>query len=159
MGEYTELIWLLCPLSGILSIIGGWKKKSVRRIGIPCLVTITALVFCGWSWYLPLLWVSIFAFTTLPFTLIGDSIPENWINWLWVVVYSALMPLTGIFSALAYGNLTLFLWACLVAYIVILPCFILSNVKATARLFTWKFVEGLTYMMMVYPICQVLTNS
>ena len=154
-----EIIWFIAPLCGLLSQIGGTWKKQFRRIGIPSLVTLTALLFCGWSWWLVALWVSMFSFTTLPFTLIGDSIHNNWFNWAWIAIYSLLMVASGIFSALAYGNLPLFLWSCLVAYIVIVPCFVLSNVKATARLFPWKYVEGITYMMMVYPICQVLSNS
>lgn len=83
-----DLNWRLAPLVSFLNAFGGWAFKLVRRLGIPVSVTIFAYLYSKDrkrdSIFFPIIFLSSFAAFTLPLTLVGDSIPGHWINWLWV---------------------------------------------------------------------------
>jgi hypothetical protein len=138
-----ELVWLICPLVALLSQLGGTYNKSYRRWGVPSVITLAALLFLGFSWWLPVLFFSIFAVSTLPFTLVGDSLHECWINWVWIWIAGFLLGLPCIILG---GKL----WFCLVPCIVQGVLGTLSNVKATAKYVPWKFFEGAVWFSMAY---------
>jgi len=153
----NEVIWLTMPIVGILSQIGGTFLKQVRRIGIPTLMIVIALLFYGFNWLLIPTWLLIFGATTLPFTLKGDSIHEHWINWVWIPIWATLLTYSGILFSVIYGGITTFLFASILPVVVISTTCILSNVKVTAKYFPWKFCEAVTYMAAMYPSLLILT--
>ena len=146
-----EVVWLLCPLVGLLSQLGGTYNKSFRRIGVPLIITVANLLFLGFSWWLPLLLISIFAVATLPFTLIGDALDKSWVNYIWIWLAGYLLGLPSLLIS-RHG----WIYA-------LVPCITqgiigtLSNVKVTAKYFPWKFCEFIIWASMAY--CYALSIS
>lgn len=139
-----ELVWIICPVVAFLSQMGGTFNKLYRRLGVPAIITLTATLFLGWSWWWPVLFLCVFGVATLPVTLIGDGIPSSWVNWVWLWVLGYLM---GIPCLLIYKYGYLYALISMVSFAVPVS---LSNIKATAHWFPWKFVEGFTWFMMAY---------
>lgn len=131
-----ELCWLIVPVCGLFSQIGGTWEKAFRRYGIPILMAITWSVFVGWSWWLLLMMVIQWASFFLPITFKGDSIPNNgWFNWVW-------LPILGVLQSSSPNVMNHDIWG----VSVFLGClmglfFALSNIPKTAKYFPWKFVE------------------
>ena len=144
MGRHVqmnlELVWLICPIVGILSQLGGTFNKLYRRLGVPTVITLSALLFLGWSWWLPVLFLSIFGVTTLPFTLCN-----NWFQWVWIWIAGYLLGLPCVFIS-GWNGLIYALVPCLAQGI----CGSLSNIPVTAKYFTWKFCEYIIWAMMAY---------
>jgi hypothetical protein len=147
-----ELVWLICPLVALLSQLGGTYNKSYRRWGVPSVITIASLIFLGFSWWLPVLFFSIFVVSTLPFTLVGDSLHKCWINWVWIWIAGYLL---GLPSALISGEKGTLYALIPMAVQGILGT--LSNVKVTAKYVPWKFFEGAMWFSMAY--CYALSIS
>jgi hypothetical protein len=140
LGLDLVMAWLsilLVPGSGYLWRRGGKENKDWRRYGIPVLHTVALFIFEGFSIWWPVLAVLWhFAFRA-PFTLVGDDIRDDDINWFWIPVWALLITGPGLFVNL---NLwTLVAW--LTASAVIAACAILSNLKETRYIFTWDRCE------------------
>ena len=153
-----EWVWFALPIIMLLSQLGGTFKKQYRRIGIPSLITLVALIFSGWSWWLGLVWVGIFIATTLPFTLIGDSIHSSWINWVWVWVWQGIICLSASALILAYGNASLYLYGSIMPFIVGGIVATLSNIKSKANFFPWKLCEAINWGFGLIPALLVISN-
>ena len=139
-----ELVWLICPIVALLSQLGGTYNKSYRRWGVPSVITIAALSFLGFSWWLPVLFLSIFVASTLPFTLIGDGLKASWLNWVWIWVAGYLLGLPSLILD-RHGWLYAFVPSVVQGVIGTL-----SNLKATEKSFPWKFCEGIIWFSMAY---------
>ena len=133
----TEMIWLLVPICGFLSQLGGsdYAPKAVRRFGIPIFMGIAVWYFYGFTCnIIPMLLTQWGAFC-LPFTLIGDGVPGRWQNWAW-------LPLWGVLICCSPVWINSFVWPAVGVLGAILGLFgALSNIKATAKWFPWKFCE------------------
>lgn len=147
-----ELVWLILPLVGLASQLGGTYNKLYRRWGVPSIITIAALLFLGFSWWLPVLFISIFSVSTLPFTFIGDSLQQHWFNWIWIWIAGYLLGLPSVLLSGERG-----LYFALVPMAVQGICGTLSNVKATSKFFQWKFCEFIIWASMAY--CYALSIS
>jgi len=136
-----ELIWFLVPLCSFLWMLGGTWKKQFRRIGVPTAITLASFLFLGWSWWWLALWPAYFVVTILPFTLIGDDIHENPLNWAWIWVAGAILGIPAMVLGIVTHQVVLSV------ALVAVPCLVqgvfgtLSNVKATRNYFRWKSVE------------------
>lgn len=146
-----ELVWLMLPVVGFLSQIGGTYNKLFRRLGVPLIITMSSFLLFGFSWWLPALFLTIFGVACLPFTLIGDSLQASWVNWVWIWVSGYLLGLPSLFLSDS-GWLYAFV-PCVVQGI----CGTLSNIQATAKYFQWKFCEFIIWASMAY--CYALALS
>lgn len=144
MNLDREWVWILlnAPVT-LLWQLGGTVKKQFRRIGVPLVITLAAWLFLGWSWWWLALAAAYFGVTTLPFTLIGDGVPEHWFNWIWIWILGALYGAPAIIIGIVTAQIILSLWLLLVPMVAVGVWGTLSNVKATAKYFTWKFCEGI----------------
>jgi hypothetical protein len=150
-----ELVWFLLPLASMLWAAGGTWNKLFRRAGIPISVFLACLVFLGFSWWLPLITLPYFLVTILPFTLVDDSVPSHWVNWVWIWVWALLIGL----ASLGIGILTGFVGESLFSSLVMLIpalCCTLSNVRATAKYFPWKLCEATTGFFSVIPVATLI---
>lgn len=132
-----EMIWLLVPICGLLSQLGGsdYAPKAIRRFGIPLAMVVAILLFHGWTWWvLPMLLTQWGAYT-LPFTLVGDSVPGKAINWLW-------LPIWGILLCVSSLWITLLIWPGVLAVGLLVGLLgAASNLPWYSRWMQWKLVE------------------
>jgi hypothetical protein len=147
-----ELCWLVLPLVGLLSQIGGTWWKAARRYFIP-LVTVGLLqLFLGWDiLYVPLA-LHMYGAFTLPITKFGNSIPGDWRNWLWVPFWACVLC-----SPVLWLSMHTYIIVSLVCAGILTGMVILSNVRATAKWFQWKLVEMFEGMLPLIPICYLIT--
>lgn len=148
-----EMIWLLVPLCGLLSQLGGsdYAPKAVRRYGIPILMALAVWYFKGFMWNIIPMAITQWAAFCLPFTLIGDGVPKHAVNWLWLPVWGVLICCSGLWINIAVWPATLILGA-------ILGMFgALSNIKATAKWFQWKYVEFVEGCVPAIALCFAVT--
>ena len=148
----TELCWLLLPIAGLLSQLGGTWNKAFRRYGIPLAVVITLGIFMGWRAIYILTAVHLWGAYCLPITKFGDNIPDDWRNWLWI-------PFLCIFmcSSVLWLNWQHYWPSCLVCGVLLSLLMILSNIQETAKYFPWKMVEFFEGVLSVIPICYLIT--
>jgi hypothetical protein len=131
--------------------LGGTFNKLFRRWGVPTIITIASLTFLGFSWWLPVLFLSIFAVATLPFTLKGASLHEHWFNWVWIWIAGYLLGLPSVIlhkNGYMYAFVPFFTQGILGT---------LSNLKWSAKYVQWKFFEGAVWFAMAY--CYALSIS
>lgn len=148
-----EMIWLLLPVVGLFSQLGGsdYAPKSFRRIGIPVTMAVAVYLFAGASWQLIPFALFQFGAFTLPFTLLGDGVPDKWQNWAWLPVWGLLLCSPAlwinpvIYPAVIGAGLVLGLFGAL------------SNIKGTAKYFQWKFVELFIAICPAYCVCMAVT--
>ena len=148
-----EMVWLLVPLTALLSQLGGsdYAPKAFRRIGIPLLMALAVVVFKGWSWWIIPMALTQWGAFCLPFTLIGDGVPERAVNWAW-------LPLWGILICISPIWISTNVWVATGVLGAILGIFgALSNIKATAKYFPWKFVEFAIGAFPAVVLCFCLT--
>jgi hypothetical protein len=145
-----EFIWLLCPLWSALYLIGGWKQKNWRRLGIPLTLFATGLL-CHTP-LLPLVYSSLLLAVCLrlPFTLIGSRIDSSAWNWIWIWVLGYLLSIPSLI-------LRLDLITPLLPLVVVGILGTLSNRSQSAKDFPWKFVEGAIGFSLAYPFCLALS--
>lgn len=142
-----EIIWFLVPICGLLSQIGGTWAKWVRRYLIPVLMGVMVFMFKGFTWNIFPMVLAQFAVFTLPFTLKGDGIPENPINWLW-------LPIWGVLLCSPPLILNWHVWPATVIlglFMAVLGA--LSNVKTVANWFQWKLVEAFEGIFPAIILC------
>lgn len=147
----NETVWLLLPSLGLMRIIAGTWNKAAARFLSPLLPALALVMLYGWSWWAPAIYLGYLVVGTLPVTLIGNSIPGNWVNWVWVWTYGGIKGLPSILVAVALGQN--FLWGLLALVpMLVHGLFItLSNVKATSKFFPWKFCEFVMGCSVGYP--------
>lgn len=148
-----EMVWLIVPISGLLSQLGGsdYAPKAFRRIGIPLLMALAVWYFKGLSWQIFAMAITQYGAFTLPFTLIGDGVPQHPMNWAW-------LPLWGVLLCSAPLWLSLDVWPAVVVLGFILGLFgALSNIKITAKWFQWKLVEFFQGCAPAVVLCFALT--
>lgn len=145
-----ELVWLLLPIVGLLSQLGGTYNKLYRRVCVPLVITGFSSLLLGFTWWLPVLFISVFGVSTLPFTFKGSSLYDHWFNWIWIWIAGFLL---GIPSILIGGSIFSCFIPCVVQGIVG-TC---SNLKFTAKYFQWKFCEFIIWASMAY--CYALPLS
>lgn len=152
MSLNPEWIWVVAFVVAVLWAIGGTGFKWVRRYVVPVIFLITSWYWLGFSLGVILFPLSLALLARLPFTLIGDSIHEHWLNWLWIpiVLYLIGVPAAWIdLAAFKYALVTLFFSA---------PLAVLSNIKLTREIFPWKLVEGVIGIALTYPIARIITG-
>lgn len=148
-----ELVFFLLPIVAFLWQAGGTWKKQYRRIGFPVAATLAVLLFIGFEWWLPLFAGACFAVTTLPFTFIGDGLPEHWFNWVWVWITGYIL---GLPAFLIGFDAEVFLMATgsMLAHGIFGT---LSNIPATAKYFPWKFCEGAFGFFVAFPVALTIS--
>lgn len=148
----TELCWMVVPITGLLSQIGGTWWKASRRFLIPIIMATTWVVFAGWSWAVPAMMVCQWGAFTLPVTLKGDSVPNNgWFNWVWLYIKGILTSLSPLVFNLDLWPITVILG---LTYGLMVT---LSNIPATAKYFQWKLVELFHGMFPLIVLCFAIT--
>lgn len=148
-----EMIWLIVPICAFLSQLGGsdYAPKALRRICIGIVIIAAVWYFKGLSWQVFMTALTQFGAFTLPFTLIGDGIPDHWFNWIWIWIWGILICVSA-------------LWLNLAVYPAILVCGIslgimalLSNIPKTAKWFQWKMIEFFVGSFPAICVCLALT--
>lgn len=148
-----EMIWIIIGICGFLSQLGGsdYAPKMLRRIIISLVMFLAIWYFKGFSWVLIPLAVTQWAVYTLPFTLIGNGIPEHWFNWVWVWIWGVLLCVSSLWLNVA-------VWpAVLICGLVLGLLAILSNVKAVANWFQWKLIEFFIGVCPAICVCLSVT--
>jgi hypothetical protein len=147
----NELWWFLCPICSVLWQAGGTWNKLWRRIGVPCVILTSCLLSGICLWQSLLASILLFAATTLPFTLRGDSVKSYWYNWVWIWVWALLLLLP---SQLLQLDLT----TVVIPLIALGSLATLSNISWSARLVQWKFFEACAGILVAYPFCMILSK-
>ena len=147
-----ELCWMVLPITGLLSQLGGTFWKAYRRYFIPIIAVATGWYFTG-NFYYGWIFMAIHLWGAfcLPITLKGDSIPEHLINQLWLPIWGLLVCSSALWLNTSYW-LVAVVCGLLLAILVML-----SNVPATAKYFQWKWIECMQGMLAVFPLCIVIT--
>ena len=147
-----ELCWLILPLVGLLSQIGGTWWKAARRYFIPLVSVGMLWIWLGDFWYafIPLAFHMFGAFT-FPITKFGDSIPGDWRNWCWVPFWACVLCSPVLWLSFHYWHLALNCAGLLTLLVM------LSNFKPTAKYFQWKLVEMFEGILPLIPICYLIT--
>lgn len=121
----------------ILSRIGGYSNKNMRRTGIGVVLALYGF-YVGLSWWLALLCIAASQIFRLQITFTGDDI-DNVVDYVWVYIMAFLWTLT-VLPFYFYEPLRLLpkslLYSAIVGTVIIL-----SNKPKTAELFRWDFVE------------------
>lgn len=94
----------------------------------------------GVEWYFAILTVATSQIFRLPITLISNGIPKHWFNWIWIFIVGFLFGLVPFPLSLpgAWLNGVLFAGVFGLFFGTIVA---LSNIKATANIFKWQYVE------------------
>lgn len=132
-----EMVWLSVPIAALLSQLGGsdFAPKIVRRLGIALLMGAVAWYLHGFMWQVGAIVLLQYGAFTLPFTLIGDGVPDSAWNWAWIPVWAGLICSQSLWVSLD-------VWPVVIAASLVLAAVCaLSNVKITAKWFPWKFCE------------------
>ena len=149
----TELVWFSIPIVMFLWQAGGTWNKIFRRILAPIFLMSVLFLFLGFKWYFLLFAPLLLAAASLPFTLIGDSVHDNWINWPWIWVHGYLSGL----PIVAVGAFAGPFWECLLFALGTMAirgvCETMSNIKGTSKLFVWKLCEGMAGLAVSLPVC------
>jgi hypothetical protein len=132
-----EMVFLIIPVCGFLSQLGGsdYAPKSFRRLGIPIVMGLAVWYFQGVSVNILLMMITQYGAYTLPFTLIGDGVPQNKLNWLWIWIWSILVSASALWVNASVWPAVLIIGAILAVFCT------LSNIPQTAGYFPWKLCE------------------
>lgn len=137
----VELAYIIIvPLDSFLWMLGGKYHKGLRRYGVP-LVHLTALVLAK----APLAPALIHALLLGAALSLGYGESKSW--WQRSLVALAFFYAFGILG---------FTWWMVIMPVAFMTMFYLSNWKPTARIFSWKIVEGLMGALMGVTLCQLL---
>jgi hypothetical protein len=156
---HKEYAWFLCPIIALTNQLAGtWGAP----FGWFSLVFIALFLWMygklkTWQGYLTLgVWWLV---GTLPITLIGDSIPGYWFNWIWLWILGGIQGLWVILFMVGNKNWwKVFVWSlfpCL-AYGVVIT---LSNLPITADLFPWKLCEGIMGFAVAIPFAYMIGDD
>lgn len=154
----VELVWYLLPIAGLFRMVGGTWSHDVGRYLFVAAFVMAYFFFIGWTWWLIAMAGAYFGVKTLPVTLIGDSIPEHWLNWVWIWALGFITGLPVLIPGILTGQAGLALLSCLVPTAVFGLFITLSNVKATSKIFVWKLCEFAMGVSVAYPLCAVIQN-
>lgn len=156
-GGNRELVYMMVPLAGLLSQIGGTWKKQFRRFIIPTMLTTATIAFLGWNWWWVAIWPAYFGFASLPFTLVGDSFNDSPLNFLWVILLGFIAWSCSFIFAIATHQVQV--WLLLLPWTLIgysLPG-IMSNSRFLAMFFEWKLCEALFYSSILIQACCLIS--
>lgn len=140
----------MVPVFSALYIIGGWKQKNWRRLGLPLALLVFGSLFGGLSWRLVASAFLLGCALRLPFTLIGDSVHASPWNWVWIWVFGGLLALPALVLRLDLPT-------------VLVPLLVqglwgtLSNLKSVSQYAPWKWVESVVGASVAYPYCLALS--
>lgn len=130
MKPLADLRWRLAPLVSFLNAFGGWGYTWVRRFGIPLSVLLFTFLYYNvkkkrYLYLYPILALSTFIVFRLPLTLVGDSIPAHWQNWVWVCVFGWVQIL-GLLPLAFFGKPKLDVWIACGAIHTAVACLLLT---------------------------------
>lgn len=146
-----ELVWLMVPVFSALYIIGGWKQKNWRRLGLPLSLLAFGLLFSGLSWQLVASSFLLGAALRLPFTLIGDSVHSSPWNWVWIWVLGAILGISSLLISQVFP--LSFLLPMLMQGVFGTA----SNLRPLSQYTPWKMVEAFVGASVAYPYCLALS--
>ena len=148
----TEMCWLVLPIVGLLSQLGGTFWKGYKRFIIPIVAVVTAWLFIGhfyWG-FIPMA-LHLWGAFCLPVTLKGDSIPKHLVNQLYLPIWGILLC-----SSALWLNIHYWLVAVICGLLLAILVF-LSNMPKTAKYFQWKYCEMFIGMLPLIPLMYVIT--
>lgn len=124
--------------------LGGMENKSIRRIGVPLLLTAVCLFYGAWKESILTL-VLLFLTLRLPFTLKGDDLSDYaLLNWLYIPLWATLLNVQSLVFAPW--------WACLLSIATMAMVAALSNLEKTREIFTWDRCEYVFGAAVAFPI-------
>jgi len=138
-----ELVWFIVPIGGLFRMIGGTWNKVVGRFLAPVLPVVAYLLLVGFSWWLVAIYLAYLLINTLPFTLVGDSVRDNWINWVWIWILGYLNGIAAMTIGIPLSLITTTIFLAFIPMVTYGISGTLSNVKSTASYFPWKLCEFL----------------
>ena len=134
MPEFLSLLSI--PACSYLWRLGGSRNKDYRRYGIPILLTIIGLL-AHFSIWIILAGVLHHLILRLPFTLKGNDIDDDDINWFWVMPWAGLISFPAFLHS--FNGWVFSAW--LVATVVISAFAYLSNFDETRGIIKWNTCE------------------
>lgn len=149
----SEIIWMTIPIAALLSQIGGTWFKLARRLGIPLLLVGSWCYFVGMDFLIFLFGIALFGAYCLPFTLIGDDVGNNPINWLWLPVKGMLLCSPCLILDPSYWP------GVIIGGLIFGAISACSNLKKTLKFFQWKFVEMFHGAIPATIYCLIATLS
>lgn len=155
--EDKEIVWMMLPIAGLLSQIGGTWKKQVRRFAIPIMFAIVPIGFLGFNWLYLTVGIIAFCLAILPFTLIGDSVNDSWLNWLWIVLLGVFAAQVATPVAVVQGMRAYWL-SCWVPMVTMIVFGMGSNIPGLNWFFKWKFCEFAFWAATAVPICLIIND-
>ena len=154
-----EVIWFILPIAGLFRQIAGTWWKLVGRLGVPIITTMAFWFFLGWSWWLLAVPVAYFAVSTLPVTLVGNSVRTPWYNRLWVFFSGFLKGAAALPFGLATGHVH-----CVLAFAVVVGLIHgivinLANFDFSGKYFPWKLDEFITGATSLLPLAMCIDHA
>lgn len=146
-----ELCWMILPIAGLLSQMGGTWEKALRRYLIPIIAGTTLWYFTGWNLGIVLMVLHLYGAFCLPVTLKGNSIPKYTINKLWLPIWGILLC-----SSILWLNWHYWLVS-VICGLILASLVMLSNCKPTEKWFQWKFCEMFEGILALVPLCYLIT--
>ena len=156
---HRELVWFAIPLSGLFRQIAGTWWKAIGRYGKIILATMAFWFFIGWSWWLLAMPVTYFAVTTLPVTLVGNSIRDPWYNRLWPFASGFLKGIAALPLGFATSHVHCVLGMSLVVGLIHGVVVNLANFDATGKYFPWKLDEFITGSASLLPLAMCIDHA
>jgi hypothetical protein len=152
-----EIAWFLLGIVGIQWQVGGTWQKLARRVVAVLSICACCFFYSGFSWWLLLSLACYFGYASLPFTLIGNSVHDSWINWVWIWVSAALAGACAITVGLMTNQVLLASLLAIIPFVGLGTVWTLSNIKQTAKAFPWKLCEFLCGVLISVPVCYLLS--
>lgn len=148
----NELCWLVLPVAGLLSQMGGTWWKAWRRYFIPIIAFATLWIFTGnFYWGAIFMTLHLYGAFCLPITKFGDSIPDDWRNQIWLPIWGILLCSSILWLHLGYWLI------CITSGLLLAILVLLSNTPKLAKYFQWKFVEFFEGFLPLIPLCYFIT--
>lgn len=149
-----ELSFFALPVCSILWAAGGTWDTDIRRIGVPLLLLAVILAFKGFKWRYLGYALTMALVLRLPFTLFGDGVQGNILNWIWLW---ALGYLLGIPSVFLLG--TFAFWISLAPMSAQGLFGTLSNIPLFQHAIVHKLVECITGFWAGFPMVYYINAS
>lgn len=134
-----DALYTLIPICGALWALGGSGMKILRRLGVPFIISLSALSI-GIQWYWSFLCMVLFVFASLPY---GSKIKEKIgvFYWPYLVLVGFLWGASLVGLAIASHEWTTWLLWSAICGLGFMGLTALSQWKKTANIVVWKFVE------------------
>ena len=154
-----EQVWFIVPIFGLFRMIGGTWWKFIGRFLPPIVAAAAFYFFVGWSWWILAIVGAYMILKTLPFTLIGDSVHDSWLNWVWIWVLGYLNGIACITMGIPMGMIMTAVLISLVPCVVYGITGTLSNLPKTRNWFVWKLVEFCFGASSAVPIAMLIQRA